>query len=88
MIRTLVEKHLEPASVTEGSILEGPILKTYPTTYANIDLLLILTVAVASISDSGSSGMDTDGWKKNLLEKNLWLQSRENSVIRQLQINP
>ena len=35
----LVEKHPEPASVTEDSILEGPLLKIHLTAYEEIDSL-------------------------------------------------
>ena len=35
----LVEKHPEPASVTEDSILEGPLLKIHLTAYGEIDSL-------------------------------------------------
>ena len=38
----LVEKHPEPTSVTEDSILEGPILKIHLTASAEIDSSLEL----------------------------------------------
>ena len=39
VISTFVEKHPEPASVTEDSILEGPLLKIHLTAYEEIDSL-------------------------------------------------
>ena len=38
----LVEKHLESASVTEDSTLEGPLLKIHLKAYAEIDSSLQL----------------------------------------------
>ena len=42
MIRTFEDKHPEPASVIEGSILIDLMLKIYPTAYADIDSSLML----------------------------------------------
>ena len=48
VIRSLVEKHPEPVSVTEGSILKEPILKIHPKAYADTDSSFILKVVITT----------------------------------------
>ena len=45
VIKSLVEKHPEPALITDQSLVEGPILNIHPSAYAEIDSSLILKMA-------------------------------------------
>ena len=70
VIKALIEKHPDPAAITDQSILEGPILNIHPSAYAEIDSSLILKMATSSKGGSGPSGMDADGWRNILVSKN------------------
>lgn len=91
IIKMHEDKYPELASVTWGTILEGPIPKMHSAVCAEIESLLVVALALATKGGSGPLDMDTYGWRNNLHKillgvirkplENLWLQWCKNYVI-------
>ena len=68
-LQLLKQKHPESREPPPEVLIEGPIRKTHPVVYDDIDESLILKAVTLTKGGSGPSGLDADGWRRILISR-------------------
>ena len=64
VLRSLQEKHPEPAPIHPPSLLPGSFIPPPPCIYEQIDADLIRSISLKSHGAAGPSGLDADDWRR------------------------
>lgn len=76
-LQLLKQKHPEAKSASPTCVLEGPVEKTNPVIFEEIDGILIRKMAISVQGSAGPSGHDADAWKKLLVNRTMGTSSTD-----------